>query len=59
VYDYRNLAMAQDLVLSLGLPSGVCGECTLCPVKCSSGFQVKEKIRDIVRVCEIPTEFIA
>ena len=59
VYDYRNLAMAQDLVLSLGLSSGVCGECTLCPVRCSSGFPVKEKIRDIVRIREIPTEFIA
>jgi len=59
VYDYRNLAMAQDLVVSLGLPSGVCGECTLCPVKCSIGFLVKEKIRDIVRIREIPTEFIA
>jgi predicted aldo/keto reductase-like oxidoreductase len=59
VYDYRNLAMAQDLVLSLGLPSGVCGECDRCSVTCSSGFQVKEKIRDVVRVREIPTEFIA
>lgn len=59
VYDYRNLSMAQDLVLSLGLPSGVCGECDRCPVACASGFQIKEKIRDIVRVREIPTEFIA
>ena len=59
VYDYRNLAMAQDLVISLGLPSGVCGECTRCPVKCSIGFPVREKIRDIVRIREIPTEFIA
>ncbi len=59
VYDYRNLAMAQDLVLSLGLASGVCGECTLCPVKCSSGFPVREKIRDIVRIKDIPTGFIA
>jgi predicted aldo/keto reductase-like oxidoreductase len=59
VYDYRNLSMAQDLVLSLALPSGVCGECGLCPVKCSIGFPVREKIRDVVRVREIPTEFIA
>jgi predicted aldo/keto reductase-like oxidoreductase len=59
VYDYRNLAMAQDLVLSLGLPSGVCGECDRCSVTCSSGFPVKEKIRDVVRIREIPTEFIA
>jgi hypothetical protein len=60
VYDYRNLDMARDLVVSLGLPSRVCGEdCTLCPVKCSVGFNVREKIRDIVRIREIPPEFIA
>jgi predicted aldo/keto reductase-like oxidoreductase len=60
VYDYRNLDMARDLVVSLGLPSGVCGEeCTRCPVRCSVGFDVREKIRDIVRVREIPPEFIA
>lgn len=59
VYDYRNLSMAQDLVLSLALPSGVCGECRLCPVKCSIGFPVREKIRDVVRVRAVPTEFIA
>ena len=59
VYDYRNLGMAQDLVLSLGLPSRVCGECTLCPVRCSVGFAVREKIGDIVRVREVPAEFLA
>ena len=60
VYDYRNLDMARDLVVSLDLPSGVCGEgCSQCPVRCSVGFDVREKIRDIVRVREIPPEFIA
>jgi uncharacterized protein len=60
VYDYRNLDMARDLVVSLGLPSRVCGEgCTLCPVKCSVGFNIREKIRDIVRIREIPPEYIA
>jgi hypothetical protein len=59
VYDYRNLGMARDLVSSLGLPSRLCGECALCPVRCSSGFAVREKIRDIVRIREIPPEFLA
>ena len=36
-----------------------CGECALCPVRCSVGFAVREKIRDIVRVREIPPEFLA
>lgn len=58
VYDYRNLAMAQDLVLSLALPSGTCAACGPCPVKCPAGFAVREKVRDVVRIREIPTEFI-
>ena len=33
-YGYRNLALAQDLVLSLNLPTGVCEDCSSCPVKC-------------------------
>ena len=58
VYDYRNLGMAQDLVVSLELPSELCGDCSRCPVKCPSGFDVKAKIRDIVRIREIPIEYI-
>ncbi|MBU2262931.1 MAG: hypothetical protein KKF02_13580 [Proteobacteria bacterium] len=59
VYDYRNLGMAQDLVVSLALPSRVCEDCSLCPVNCAVGFSVREKIRDIARLREIPSEFIA
>jgi predicted aldo/keto reductase-like oxidoreductase len=58
VYDYRNLGMAQDLVRSLGLSAELCGDCSRCPVRCPSGFNVKAKIRNIVRVREIPTEYI-
>ena len=57
-YAYRNLAHAQDLVLSLNLPSRVCEDCTQCPVKCSVGFNVSKKIRDVIRLREIPSEFI-
>lgn len=59
VYDYRNLGMAQDLVLSLGLPGELCGGCSRCPVRCPSGFDVRAKIRDIVRLREIPSEYLA
>jgi hypothetical protein len=57
-YDYRNLVHAQDLILSLNLPARVCEDCTLCPVKCSIGFNVSKKIRDVVRLREVPMEFI-
>lgn len=59
VYDYRDLAMAQDLVLAMNLPQKVCGECTQCPVQCSVGFNVKGKIQDVIRIREVPPEFIA
>ena len=56
-YGYRNLVHAQDLVVSLNLPDKVCEDCSTCPVKCSSGFDVSRKIRDVVRLKDIPTEF--
>jgi predicted aldo/keto reductase-like oxidoreductase len=59
VYGYRNLSHAQDLLLSLNLPSRVCGECAECPVKCSIDFNVSRKIQDVIRLRDIPAEFIA
>jgi len=57
-YDYRNLAMAQDLVLSLNLPSRTCQDCSQCSVKCTAGFNVPAKIKDVIRLKDVPTEFI-
>lgn len=59
LYGYRNLGHAQDLLLSLNLPSRVCGDCGICPVKCSIGFDVPGKIRDVARLKDVPAEFIA
>ncbi len=57
-HGYGNLTHAQDLVLSLNLPTRVCEDCSQCQVKCSIGFNVSGKIRDIVRLREVLTEFI-
>jgi predicted aldo/keto reductase-like oxidoreductase len=57
-YGYRNLGLAQDLILSLNLPSRVCADCSDCLVKCSIGFNVSGKIRDVVRLRDIPSAFI-
>jgi uncharacterized protein len=57
-YDYRNLALAQDLLLSLKLPSRACEDCSQCSVKCSVGFNVPTKIKDVVRLKDVPSEFI-
>jgi len=57
-YAYRNLALAQDLVLSLNLPSRACQDCSACSVKCSVGFNVSAKIKDVARLKDVPTSFI-
>ena len=57
-YGYRKPAMAQELVVSLGLPRHVCDDCGQCPVKCSIGFDVSAKIRDVARLRDVPPEFI-
>jgi len=58
VYGYRNLGEAQDVVLSLTLPHQVCQDCGSCSVKCASGFDVSARIRDVIRLREVPPEFI-
>jgi hypothetical protein len=58
VYGYRNLVEAQDLLVSLNLPSQLCQDCGSCPVKCASGFDVSARIRDVVRLREVPQDFL-
>ena len=58
LYGYRNLGEAQELLLSLSLPSQLCRDCGSCPVKCTSGFDVSARIRDVVRLREVPPEFL-
>jgi len=59
VYGYRNLSHSRDLLLSLNLPPRVCGDCDECLVKCSIGFNVSRKIQDVIRLRDVPAEFIA
>jgi len=57
-YGYGNLGHAQETLLSLNLPARVCEDCGQGPVKCSIGFNISAKIRDVVRLRDVPTEFI-
>jgi hypothetical protein len=58
-HGYRNLTHAQDLMLSLKIPTRVCEDCSHCQVRCSIGFDVSGKIRDVVRLRDIPSAFIS
>ncbi len=59
LYGYRNLVEAQDLLFSMTLPAGLCTDCGACPVKCLNQWNVSERIQNIVRLREVPSEFIA
>jgi ABC-type transporter Mla maintaining outer membrane lipid asymmetry permease subunit MlaE len=48
-----------DLVSSLVLPAGPCLSCSACSVQCLNRWNVRERIQDIVRLREVPSEFIA
>lgn len=57
-YGYRELEKAQDLLVSLGLENDPCINCDDCTVQCRNDFNVAEKIRDIARLKDVPSDFI-
>jgi predicted aldo/keto reductase-like oxidoreductase len=57
-HAYKNREAAQSLLLALDLPRTPCGECDSCPVVCAKGFDVRERIADIVRLRDVPREFL-
>ena len=59
LYGYRNLVEAQDLLLSLNLPANPCGDCGSCPVQCLNQWNVSERLRNIIRLRDVPSEFVA
>jgi len=58
-YGYKNLQAAHDLVSSLDLPPAPCGSCSACSVKCAKGFDVRDRIQDIVRLRALAADFLA
>lgn len=57
-YGYEQPAKARKTLDSVDISSIPCKDCHLCSVKCSSGFDVKEKVTDITRLKSVPKEFL-
>jgi len=57
-HAYRNREAAQALLLELALPESPCGSCSSCVVRCAKGFDVRERIEDVVRLRGVPREFL-
>ena len=57
-YGYSNPSMAYNLLGELGTGSAPCSNCDTCMVECTRKFNVKEKISDISRLVNVPSDFI-
>lgn len=58
-YGYREPALAHSVLTSLELPRHVCEDCSSCTVECFNGWNVEEKIRDIVRLKDVSSGVVA
>jgi predicted aldo/keto reductase-like oxidoreductase len=57
-YGYSMPSMAQSLLGELGISGNPCSSCDSCSVKCSKNFRLKEKITDITRLVDVPSDFL-
>ena len=57
-YGYKDPELALYTLESAKLHKVPCMECDTCSVTCSAGFNIKEKVLDIVRLQKVPREFI-
>lgn len=56
-YGYRDLAAAVRNLELTKEKAVACIDCSHCTVNCSSGFNIKERILDIIRLRDFPPEF--
>ncbi len=57
-YGYRNVGQARHTLDAVDVSGRSCEKCDVCCVTCASGFDIKDRIQDIVRLKNVPLEFI-
>ena len=58
-YGYNDFRQAQELINHHGISGNPCEDCDICTVGCIKNFAVNQKIKDIIRISEVPGEFLA
>ena len=58
-YGYGDARLGQSVLQDLKLQDNPCSDCDECTVNCTRGFNVAEKINDIIRLKGVPGEFLA
>jgi uncharacterized protein len=57
-YGYRNVRQARQTLDTVDVCGRPCDQCGACRVTCASGFDVKDRVQDILRLKDVPLEFI-
>jgi predicted aldo/keto reductase-like oxidoreductase len=58
-YGYRRAALAQATLQRRTPEAFTCAGCARCAVTCPQGFRVATRLRDVVRLLDVPTDFLA
>jgi len=58
-YGYSSPSMAKDLLAEIGISGNPCSGCDNCSVNCSRSFRIKEKIADVSRLTNVPSDFLS
>lgn len=57
-YGYRNMKHASHNLENTGITANACSNCSSCKVKCTVGFDIRNKISDIGRLKDVPGDFL-
>jgi predicted aldo/keto reductase-like oxidoreductase len=58
MYGYNNVELSYDLLTSLDIPDAPCADCSSCTAHCAKGFNLSERVSDIVRLRDVPRDFV-
>jgi predicted aldo/keto reductase-like oxidoreductase len=58
-YGYGNLPLASELLSQAAVEADPCTGCEVCTVECVKGFNLRNKITDITRLRNVPSDLIA
>ncbi|MCX6122709.1 MAG: aldo/keto reductase [Ignavibacteriales bacterium] len=58
-YGYRDSRQAQELLMSLNIPTAPCADCAQCSATCAKNFAISERVTDVMRLTTVPEEFIS
>lgn len=57
-YGYKNMVKAKETLQYANLSLSPCSSCECCVIRCSMGFHVRDRILDIVRIKDVPDDFL-